>query len=246
MQQAWDRASKLYLERRGREVRSVQYGNLAPDDDALGLLGELRGAKVLDFGCGGGQNSVACALAGADVVGVDISVAQLSAAADLAIQHGVNIKWRHGNGEKLAQLPGIPFDLVLAIQVLPYVENTAVLLRNLRGVVAAGGRLIMSVDHPLRNCFYDAEMEELSAYPLRDYFDCALLRWRFAEDVPMEAQHRPLGEWIALVVAAGFVLEQVIEAAAPGEICDELWPEDSPLAPLRNIPHTVIVVARAP
>lgn len=81
--------------------------------------------------------------------------------------------------------------------------------------------------------------------PTRDYFDATPLRWDFAAGVPMEAQHRPLGAWIGMVVAAGFAITQVTEAPAPRAICDELWPEDSPLAPLRNLPHTVILVARA-
>ena len=81
MQKAWDRASKVYLERRGHDVQTVSYGNLAPDEDALGLLGDLQGKRILDVGCGGGQNAVACALAGATVVGVDLSIAQLMAGA---------------------------------------------------------------------------------------------------------------------------------------------------------------------
>jgi hypothetical protein len=86
-------------------------------------------------------------------------------------------------------------------------------------------------------------MEELSPYPVRNYFDEEPLLWNFGGDTPMQTHHYPLGQWLGWVVAAGFTLKQVIEAPAPPEVCDELWPEDSPLAPLRNLPHTAILVA---
>jgi hypothetical protein len=62
----------------------------------------------------------------------------------------------------------------------------------------------------------------------------------------MRSYHRPLGEWVALVLAAGLHLTQLLEVRAPENVCDDLWPEDSPFAPLRLIPHTAILVATAP
>jgi SAM-dependent methyltransferase len=243
MQEAWDRASKVYLERRGDDVRAVSYGNLAPSDDTLALLGDLTGGRVLDIGCGGGQNAVACALAGAAVVGVDVSEVQLAAARRLAQAHGVAVEWRQGDALGIAAEQAASFDCVLAIQVLPYVDDPAAVLRMARALLRPGGMLIMSMDHPVRNCFYDTEMDELSPYPVRSYEDNTPLLWNFTAGLPMRAYHHPLGQWLAWVVAAGLVVQQVIELPAPPEICDELWPEDSPLAPLRNLPHTAILVA---
>jgi hypothetical protein len=120
------------------------------------------------------------------------------------------------------------------------------MLRLGRSLLRPGGRLIVSIDHPLRNCFFDGENEELSPYPVRSYFDQTMLEWRFGEGLPMLAQHQPLGRWTHWMVDAGLQLQQLIECPAPLAVCDELWPEDSPLAPLRNIPHTAILVAQAP
>ncbi len=246
MQAAWDRASATYLERRGNDVAAIRYGNLAPSDDELGLLGNMRGLRVLDIGCGGGQSAVACALAGAEVVGVDLSAMQLAAAQALARQHGVAVDWRHVDGMNLGGMQGELFDLILTLQVLPYMDAPAAMLHASNRLLRPGGRLIISIDHPLRNCFYDAEMEELSPYPVRSYDDASPLLWNFAAGIPMQMYHYPLGKWLAWVVEAGLQVLQVVEASAPPDICDELWPEDSPLAPLRNIPHTAIIVAGAP
>lgn len=245
MQEAWDRASKHYLERRGDDVEFVSYGNLAPSEDELRLLGELRGKHVLDIGCGGGHNAIACARSGASVVGLDISAVQLAAARALAQEYGAEIEWLHADGMSLQGRQGAPFDLILAIQVLPYVADPAALLRAGCKLLRPGGTLVVSIDHPIRNCFLDNEVDDMSPYPVRSYFVPEAVRWSFAADVPMRALHRPLGQWVSWVLAAGLQLQQLIEAPAPQALGDELWPEDSPLEPLRNLPHTAIFVAQA-
>ena len=246
MESAWDRASAIYLQRRGDDVSAVSYGNLAPSEVEVGLLGELRGQRVLDVGCGGGQNAVACALAGAQVVGVDVSGVQLTAARTLAQAHGVTVEWRHGDSLEIDLPAETLFDAVLAIQVLTYVDDPAAVLRWAAAHLRPGGRLVVSIDHPMRNCFYDVEMEELAPYPVRAYADESPLAWNFAAGMPMLMNHRPLGVWLGWIAAAGLGVQRLVEASAPPEICDELWPEDSPLAPLRNIPHTAIFVAELP
>lgn len=246
MADAWDRASAEYLARRGDDVDTVSYGNIVPSEAEVQLLGRLHGLRVLDYGCGGGQNAVACAAAGALVTGVDISEVQLAAAARLAQAYGHTIQWIHGALPSAAIQAQAPFDLVLAIQVLPYVEDAAATLHDLCALIASGGQLVLSLDHPVRNCFFDTEADELSPFPLRAYVDRAVLRWNFAPGVPMLMYHAPLSQWIGRLTEAGLILEQVIEASAPLDVCDRLWPVDSPLEPLRHIPHTAILVCRAP
>jgi SAM-dependent methyltransferase len=246
MQAAWDRASEHYLGWRGDDVDFVSYGNLAPGEDELRLLGDLRGQRVLDIGCGGGHNAVACARAGATVVGLDISAVQLRAARRLAQTHGVEVEWLHGDGMSLQGWQAARFDLILAIQVLPYVDGVATLLHITRNLLQPGGRLVFSIDHPIRNCFIDSDADELSPYPVRSYFDTQPLLWNFATEVPMQALHRPLGQWIEWVLGAGLRLQQLIEAPVPQALAAELWPEDSPLYPLHTLPHTAIFVAYAP
>lgn len=241
MGEAWERASAHYLQRRGDDVQSVSYGNLAPDELELGLLGDVQGKRLLDLGCGGGQNSVACALAGAEVVGVDASAAQLAAAATLAGSHGVQVSWRRQDVAALGNDFDNAFDIVLAIQLLPYLDAPGEALRVAASCLKPGGALVISIDHPVRNCFFDAEMEELSPFPVHDYFDTSPVEWNFAEGVPMRTRHFPLEQWLAWALAAGLRLERLVEAGAPQELADELWPQDSALSPLRNIPHTLIM-----
>lgn len=245
MRTAWEQASRSYLAARGEDVHDVSYGALAPGEANLGLLGDLRGRRVLDVGCGGGNNAVACARSGAVVTGVEISNAMLVAAKRLAKVNGANINLVQGDIGADCPAFGSDFTRVLAIQVLGYVSELAVALRRLHAALAPDGLLVASIDHPVRSCFYDAEGEDLASVPLRSYFDTRPLAWRFDNGASMRSRHLPLGGWIDEFAAAGLRLERLIEPCVPADLADELWPEDSPLAPLREIPHSAIFVLSA-
>jgi SAM-dependent methyltransferase len=245
MREAWDRASHIYVDRRGSDAHTVAYGNLAPGEDQLNLLGELRGKQVLDFGCGGGHNAVACAVQGATVTGTDLSSVQLDFARQLAQEHQVEVRWLQGDMTILANQARGAYDLILAIQVLAYLDDPVAFFPLARHCLRDRGQLVVSLDHPIRTCFYDGELDEWNAFPVRDYEDRSVVSWSFAPGLPMQTHHRPLGDWMQWLAAAGLRLRQLVEAPAPPELCDELWPEDSVLAPLRRIPHTAILVAEA-
>jgi len=53
------------------------------------ILGDLRGKRVLEVGCGDGANAVLLAMKGADVVGIDISPRAIEIARKRAELHGV-------------------------------------------------------------------------------------------------------------------------------------------------------------
>ena len=243
MQDAWERASRDYLARRGGDADAVSYGNLAPTEHELMVLGEVRGLRVLDWGCGGGHNAVACAIAGATVVGVDFSRNQLVEAERLAQSHDVNVTWQLGDEGSLAEFEAASFDVVLAIQVLQYTTDPRGVLQHLARILRPTGKVVISFDHHIRASFFDEADEEFSPFPVRNYDDLTPLRWDFNGQVPMQSLHRPLGQWIEWVGAAGLTVQRVVEALAPPDVRHELWPEDSPLAPLRCIPHTVIMTA---
>ena len=242
MAQAWDKASAHYLALRGGYGGAVSYGALAPDESELGLLGELRGARVLDVGCGGGHNAVACAQAGAHVTALDLSARQLEAARRLTAQHAPSIRFIQGDiGQETVGFEH-EYGLVLATQVLAYVGDLANALANCRKALGDAGRMVASVDHPLRACFMDAETDEPAGVPLRSYFDETPLTWRFDAGTVMQARHLSLGGWLGAFEDAGLRVRRVLEPSVPTELADELWPLDSALAPLRLIPHTVIFV----
>ncbi len=244
---AWNRASPDYLARYQRTDVPIHYGPWGPDEGQVQLLGPVQGKRILELGCGGGHISVALARQGAEVTGVDISDAQVAAARALAQEVGVPVRFFRAAMEALAGLPDADWDLILSVYALHYVAELGPCLSGCHRLLRPGGRLIFSLDHPFRNCFFDAEEQEMVSYPVRSYFQEEVLRWRFGtEQVPMQTYHRPLSAWLDAIQGAGFQLLRLVEPPPNPALVAQEWPEDSPLAPLALIPQTVIFVARRP
>lgn len=241
---AWDRVSATYQRRNQISTTEVEYGPWSPPESVLQLLGDVRGLQVLEIGCGGGQACVALAKQGAQVTGLDISSQQLAFAAQQAAAAQVNIQFLLGSSARLAELPPNSLDLVLSIYALQYIPDLAECLSACQRGLRPGGRILFSIDHPMRDCFFDQAEQELTPYPSRSYFDPTPLRWRFPDtSVTLQTYHYTMSQWVAMVHDAGFAIERLVEPLPPPELLQTLWPEDDPLFSMRNLPQTIIFIA---
>lgn len=125
------------------------------------------GERVMDVACGTGivARNVA-PLVGVEgaVVGLDISPEMLAVAQGLPAPAGAAIEWQEGDAA--VSLPDGPFDLVLCQQGLQFVSDRAATLREMRRVLAPGGRAVLSVwqglqHHPLYEALIEAEARHL-------------------------------------------------------------------------------------
>jgi 2-polyprenyl-3-methyl-5-hydroxy-6-metoxy-1,4-benzoquinol methylase len=80
--------------------------------DPLELLGDVRDQRVLCLASGGGQQSVAFALLGAEVTVYDLSEEQLSRDRAAAEHYGVPVATMIGDMRDLSSLPAGFFDIV--------------------------------------------------------------------------------------------------------------------------------------
>jgi SAM-dependent methyltransferase len=101
------------------------------------FLGVTSGMRVLEVGSGLGllANEVASSASNMDVVGIEISAAQLAAARP---QPGV--AFRQGDAHSL-DFPDGRFDLVYARYLLEHVSDPERVLREMRRVTRSGGRV---------------------------------------------------------------------------------------------------------
>ena len=75
-----------------RRYQAAMERPLYPLEVAYSLMGNIRGKRVLDVGCGDGENSLLFARWGADVTGVDISPGAIRVCQQRAIQHGLTAR----------------------------------------------------------------------------------------------------------------------------------------------------------
>lgn len=110
------------------------------------ILGPLAGHRVLDVGCGMGDNAILLALAGAEVTGVDVSPRSVEIAERRARATGLPVAPRFVCAPiETADLPAGAFDVVWGDGVLHHVipELDGVLGR-LRALARPGGRFVFS------------------------------------------------------------------------------------------------------
>jgi ubiquinone biosynthesis O-methyltransferase len=108
----------------------------------LELVGEVRGCKVLDIGCGDGAFALELTRRGAVVTGIDASAAMIDAAKRRATQLDTDITFQVATAEQLP-FPAEQFDLVTAITILCFVADASPVFHEIARVLRPGGRLVI-------------------------------------------------------------------------------------------------------
>ena len=104
----------------------------------------LFGKQILDVGCGGGILSESMARQGAHVLGLDMGKEPLQVARLHALESGVEVTYRQGTVEALAEeLPG-HFDVVTCMEMLEHVPDPASVVRACARLAKPGGQLFFS------------------------------------------------------------------------------------------------------
>ena len=189
----------------------------------LDLAGDVAGRRILDAGCGAGPLSAALRDRGAVLTGFDASAKMLELArrrlGDDADLHLADL------GGPLP-FPDGAFDDVVASLVLHYLEDWTAPLAELRRVLVPGGRLIVSVDHPIVQRLVDPKTDYFATRKWSD-------EWTFGgQSIPMTFWHRPLHAMTEAFTAAGFRIAVISEPPpapdTPRELLSEFLRDDNP------------------
>ncbi len=113
----------------------------------LGYIDErvtLKGARILDVGCGGGLLSEALAARDADVLGIDLADASLEVARRHAAETQTHVEYQQIDAARLAsQEPG-QFDVVTCLELLEHVPDPEALVAACSLAVRPGGAVFFS------------------------------------------------------------------------------------------------------
>ncbi|KKL45411.1 hypothetical protein LCGC14_2355930, partial [marine sediment metagenome] len=105
---------------------------------------QLRQAKVIDIGCGGGILSEALAKQEATVTGVDMGEMPLNIAKLHALEAGLKIKYTQATAEEMASSEPESYDVVTCLEMLEHVPDPASIIQACADLVKPGGHLFFS------------------------------------------------------------------------------------------------------
>lgn len=241
----WDAEAADYYAEHGAFLGDADFvwGPEGWTEEDLDLLGVEATHTVLEVGAGAAQCSRWLSrTAGCRVVATDLSAGMLATARRIDI--------RTGHATPLAQCDGLalPFAdgsferVFTAYGAVPFVADSAALMREMARVTAPGGRVAYSTSHPWRWAFPD-DPGEPGLTVRNAYFDTTPYvetdergRTTYVE------HHRTLEQRVAEAVAAGLVIEAIRELPwKPGNA--GTWGGWSPLRG-QLIPGTMVLVAR--
>jgi SAM-dependent methyltransferase len=209
-----------------------------------GLLGEVRGRRVLEVGCGAAQCARWLRRSGAEVVAFDLSAGQLAHARILATRTETEVPLVQADVGRIP-FAADSFDLVCsAFGAIPFVVDSAAAMREVARVLRPGGRWVFSVTHPMRWVFPD-DAGPAGLVVVQSYFDRSPYVERAEDGTPTYLeQHRTLGDRLAEIAAAGFHLTGLVEPEWPAGQT-RVWGQWSELRG-RLFPGTAIYVCELP
>lgn len=242
----WDADARNYLAEHGEDLGSADF-LWCPEglrESEAGLLGALTGRTVLEVGCGSAPCARWLATQGARVVGLDLSAGMLRHAVRAAHDTGISVPLVQADATRLPFAES-SFDLACsAFGAVPFVADSAAVMREVARVLLPGGRWVFAVTHPLRWIFPD-DPGEAGLTVAQSYFDRSPYVEVDQRGHPTYVEHhRTLGDRIREIVAAGLTLEDVVEPEWPPTLHRE-WGQWSPLRGAL-FPGTAIFCCRRP
>ena len=104
----------------------------------------LKGADVLDVGCGGGLLSESLARAGATVTAIDLAPALLDIARLHLHESGVSVDYQQITVENLAESSRQSFDVITCMEMLEHVPDPESVITACYRLLKPGGKLFLS------------------------------------------------------------------------------------------------------
>jgi ubiquinone/menaquinone biosynthesis C-methylase UbiE len=249
-----DRASRRYWDTTAVEYQA-EHGDFLGDADFVWcpervreaethLLGDVVGRRVLEVGAGAAQCSRWLVRAGADPVAIDLSIGQLEFGRTLDARTGTVTPMVQADAQRLP-FADDSFDLACsAYGAVPFVADSAAVMREVARVLRPGGRWVFAVTHPIRWCFPD-DPGPAGLVADTPYFDrSAYVEEDETETATYVEHHRTIGDRVREIVAAGLELEDIVEPEWPAEN-SRPWGQWSELRG-RILPGTAIFVTRRP
>ena len=180
------------------------------------LIPNVKEKKILDLGCGYGENDKYCRDLGAkEILGIDISEHMIKIAEKNNADE--NIKYKVMAMEDISKIKE-KFDIVISSLAFHYVKDYEKLIKDIYNLLNDNGILIFSIDHPLRIAskfepWMKKNYTEINGkwFLLVSDYNREGIREKEWNDVMVKKYHRNFSSLINGLVNSGFKIDKILE-----------------------------------
>jgi SAM-dependent methyltransferase len=197
-----------YAEEYARNLGWREQGGVEGDPFGIMLplleqLGNIRGQRVLDAGCGGGYLARVLAARGAHVTGIDISPHLIELAREK--NAGGRIDYQVADLSQPLPERAESFDAVASYLVLNDVPDYQGFARTIAAVLTSGGRAVLGFNNPYGGVIHRH---------VSDYFDSGAVspyRGLWASGIKAYYHHRTLEDYLDAFLGTGLHLVKLAD-----------------------------------
>jgi SAM-dependent methyltransferase len=180
------------------------------------LIPNVKEKKILDLGCGYGENDKYCRDLGAkEILGIDISEHMIKIAEKNNTDE--NIKYKVMAMEDISKIKE-KFDIVISSLAFHYVKDYEKLIKDIYNLLNDNGILIFSIDHPLRIAskfepWMKKNYTEINGkwFLLVSDYNREGIREKEWNGVMVKKYHRNFSSLINGLVNSGFKIDKILE-----------------------------------
>ena len=212
-QDNWTKAAPDFVANGRRNwTGEPNWGIWSVPEEQVGVLPEVDGLDTLELGCGTGYVSSWVKRRGGRPVGLDPTRAQLSTARAFQKEFDLHFPLVMAAAEAIP-FPDASFDLVISEYGASIWSDPYLWIPEAARVLRPGGRIIFLVNGTLLMlCAEDDENVPAEPTMIRDYFGMHRFEWESDDGIEF---HLGYGDWIRLLGANGFDVEDLIEIRPP-------------------------------
>lgn len=184
------------------------------------LIGNVKGKRVLDAGCGTGYMSRILAERGAKVTGVDLSKRFIEICENYEKNEPRGIKYFQADLGRMPRIAASQFDLVVSIYVLCDVRDHVRAIKEISRVMKKNGRFLMLIEHPcfswqsggwIRMPVDSHRVEDMPYLKIDKYFRKGTLEGTWGKLPVLLTFYRPLSDYFHAMKKHGLVVLDLIE-----------------------------------
>lgn len=227
---------------------SGTYNELVEVPAMLDLIGDIKGKKVLDAGCGHGFYSLLLAKKGAIVTGIDISEKNIELAKKNASNTSVKCQFFVCDMQDLSTFGSETFDLVTSSIVVGYLDDLKKAFVEVFRVLKPQGIFTFSENHPILKGEWEKDPERRRLHwNLDNYFERSIIidKWKTQSEgiIETRSQHRIVQDYFDVLISVGFTIERLVE---PEPIDTGTMPNKDRYERTKRIPYFILFKTKKP